>query len=105
MNENCNDCAWIQNLKEDVTSLKNDIKDIYERLGEVEMFKASGGEQIKMIFKILNEIKDSIGDISKVMLQMREEPGKQAQSIKIAIISSVCSGIIGVMLGLIFKFK
>lgn len=105
MGENCNDCAWVQNLKEDVTRLKNDIKDIYERLGDVEKFKASGGEQIKMIFKILNEIKDSIGDISKAMQQMREEPGKQAQSIKTAVISSVCTGIIGVILGLIFNLK
>lgn len=56
MSENCKDCVQVENIKAD-------IKDIFERLREVEKFSSSGGEQIKMIFKMLNEIKGSIDKI------------------------------------------
>lgn len=103
MSESCKDCPYVQNLDKDVTRLKNDVKDIYERLGEVEKFSASGSEQIKMIFKILSEIKDSIKDIGNKLEKIEDRPGEDLNKIKLAIITSICSGIIGVILGIIFK--
>ncbi|MDP4144479.1 MAG: hypothetical protein Q8936_08365 [Bacillota bacterium] len=105
MGENCKDCIQVSNLKEDLSRLKDDVKDIYERLGEVEKFSASGGEQIKMIFVILNEIKNSIKDINSKLEKIEEKPGEDYSKVKIAIITSICSGIVGVMLGFIFKIK
>lgn len=103
MSENCKDCVQVQNLKSDIERLRDDVKDIYERLSQVEKFSASGGEQIKMIFKILNEIKDSIKDIGSKLGRIEEKPAEDFSKIKLAIMTSVCSGIIGIILGLIFK--
>ncbi|UZW13181.1 hypothetical protein OSC52_15190 [Clostridium pasteurianum] len=102
MNENCKDCPYIQNLKEDIHSLKADIKDLDERVIVVEKFSASGGEQIKMIFKILNEIKDSIKDIGSKLEKIEEKPGEDYSKIKLALITSICTGIVGIILGIIF---
>lgn len=103
MNEECKDCVYIQNLKEDVKSLKSEVKDLDERLIVVEKFSVSGGEQIKMIFKILNEIKDSIKDISSKLEKIGNKPSEDYSKIKIAVITSICSGVIGALLGLIFS--
>ncbi|MDP4146596.1 MAG: hypothetical protein Q8936_19325 [Bacillota bacterium] len=105
MGENCKDCIQVINMKEDVTRIKDDIKDIYERLGEVEKFSASGGEQIKMIFVILNEIKNSIKDVSSKLEKIEEKPAEDFSKVKIAVMTSICSGIIGTLLGFIFTKK
>lgn len=104
-NENCKDCPYVQNLKDDIKSLKVEIKDLDERVIVVEKFSASGGEQIKMIFKILSEIKSSVKDISTKLGNIEKQPGEEYSKIKIAIISSICTGIIGVILGIIFTKK
>lgn len=118
MGENCKDCVQVENIKAD-------IKDIYERLREVEKFSFSGGEQIKMIFKMLNEIKgslDKIGDklenidknsvntakveeLEKQIEEIKLRPSEDYSKIKTAIVTSICTGIIGVILGLIFSKK
>lgn len=105
MNEECKNCVYIQNLKEDVNSLKSEIKNLDERLIVVEKFSASGGEQIKMIFKILNEIKDSIKDIGSKLEKIGNKPSEDYSKIKLAVITSICSGIVGTLLGLIFTKK
>lgn len=105
MNENCKDCPYIQNIKEDIHSLKTDIKDLDERVIVVEKFSASGGEQIKMIFKILSEIKDSIKDIGSKLEKIEEKPGKDFSAIKLTVITSICSGVIGAIVGFIFSKK
>lgn len=118
MGENCKDCVQVENIKAD-------IKDIYERLREVEKFSSSGGEQIKMIFKMLNEIKgsiDKIGDklenidknavnatkvetIEKKIEEIKFRPAEDYSKIKMAIITSICTGIIGTILGFVFSRK
>lgn len=103
MDYNCQDCVYIQNLKEDVNSLKSEIKNLDERLIVVERFSASGGEQIKMIFKILNEIKDSIKDIGSKLQKIGDRPTEDYSKVKVAVITSVCSGIVGAILGIIFS--
>lgn len=103
MNDNCKECPYIQSLKNDVSSLKSDIKDFDERLLVVEKFSASGGEQIKMIFKILNEIKDSIRDVNTKLETIEKQPGEDYSKIKLTIITSICSGMVGAVLGFIFS--
>lgn len=116
MGENCKDCVQVENIKAD-------IKDIYERLREVEKFSLSGGEQIKMIFKMLNEIKgslDKIGDklenidknavntakveeIERRIEEIKCKPAEDYSKIKTAIITSICTGVIGTILGFVFS--
>ncbi|WP_238886389.1 hypothetical protein [Clostridium sp. YIM B02551] len=109
MNENCKNCMQVENLKNDVDRLRNDVKDIYERLREVESFSASGGEQIKMIFKILEEIKDSIKDIGSKIGENEKKPGEEYSKVKMiiitAIISTLTSGIGGAILASILIKK
>lgn len=105
MNENCKDCPYVQNLKDDVDALKKDMKDFDERIIVVEKFSASGGEQIKMIFKILNEIKDSIKDIGNKLEKIENKPAQDFSKIKLAIITSICSATVGAVLGFIFTRK
>jgi uncharacterized coiled-coil DUF342 family protein len=122
LDENCKDCPYVQNLKDDIKSLKTEVKDLDERVIVVEKFSASGGEQIKMIFKMLNEIKcsiDKIGnkledinknavnstkvaDLEKKIEEIKYKPAEDYSKIKVAIVTSVCTGIIGVILGIIF---
>lgn len=105
MNENCKDCAYIQAIKDEIKNVKEDIKNIDDRLGEVEKFSASSGEQIKMIFKILSEIKDSIKDIGSKLGVLENRPGETLGKIAIAVITSACTGVIGYTLGQIFSKK
>lgn len=110
MSENCKDCVQVQNLKDDMKRLsddferlRNDIKDIYDRLSVVEKFSASGGEQIKMIFKILSEIKDSIKDISTTLSILREKPAGNAEKLKWIITTALVSSLAGAVVGFIIK--
>lgn len=105
MDDKCKDCAYVQNLRDDVTTLKADIKSLDGRLLVVEKFSASGGEQIKMIFKILNEIKDSIKDIGNKLEKIEEKPANDFSKIKMTIITSICSATVGAILGFVFTKK
>lgn len=93
----------IENLQKEIIELKESKKDIEQRLGKLEKTSAVSSEQIKMIFNILSEIKDSIGDISKKLDKIEQEPSQEAKKYKTAAITSIITGIIGVILGLIFK--
>lgn len=101
MNENCKDCPYIQNVREELQTVKADIKDMDERLVIVEKFSASGGEQIKMIFKILNEIKDSIKDIGNKIENIEQKPVHNAEKIKYIILTAFISSGIGAVFGLL----
>jgi predicted nuclease with TOPRIM domain len=126
MNDICNDCKpaiQLEALSRDMESLKNEITDVQERLREVEKFSSSGGEQIKMIFKMLNEIKGSIDKISdnlvdmnknvvnnakvkeleKAIEEIKYKPIKDYSKIKIAIITAICSTTAGTVIGIIIN--
>lgn len=56
-----------------------------------------------MIYKILNEIKDSIASIAKKLDAIEQEPRKEASQIKVSVIASFLSAIAGAAAALIFK--
>ncbi|MBN3352655.1 hypothetical protein CF087_18865 [Clostridium botulinum] len=93
----------IENLQKEITELKECKKEFEQRLVKLERSSAVSSEQIKMIFNILNEIKDSIGDIANKLDRIEQEPRQEAKKYKTAALTSVITGIIGVILGLIFK--
>lgn len=126
MNEICKDCKpaiQLEALSKDFEGLKNEFTDVQERLREVERFSSSGGEQIKMIFKMLNEIKGSIDKISdnladmnknavnnvkvteleKAIEELKYKPINEYSKIKLAVITALCSASVGAIMGFIIK--
>lgn len=93
----------IETLQKEISELKEYRKNIDQRLIKLERKSDVSSEQIKMIFNILNEIKDSIGDIANKLDRIEQEPSQEAKKYKTAAITSIITGIIGVILGLIFK--
>lgn len=93
----------IETLQKEISELKEYRKNIDQRLVKLERKSDVSSEQIKMIFNILNEIKDSIGDIANKLDRIEQEPSQEVKKYKTAAITSIITGIIGVILGLIFK--
>lgn len=93
----------IETLQKEISELKEYRKNIDQRLIKLERKSDVSSEQIKMIFNILNEIKDSIGDIANKLDRIEQEPSQEVKKYKTAAITSIITGIIGVILGLIFK--
>ncbi|MBV4423662.1 hypothetical protein [Clostridium tyrobutyricum] len=103
MNENCRECPYIQNLEDRVGKLEGAMEGVEKDVSEIKVNLASNKEQVKTIFEKLKEIKDSILKLSTDIKNIQLEPANNAEKIKITIITSACSGIIGIILGLIFS--
>lgn len=93
---------YLKALEKRVESLENSKNDFETRITGLERRSDVSNEQIKMIFNILNEIKGSIVSIANKLDKIEEEPSKQAQQFKMAMLTSAGTGIIGIILGLIF---
>lgn len=93
----------IENLQRQLAELKENEKDFEKRLTLLERNTAVSEEQIKMIYKILNEIKDSIGNISNKLDTLEQEPGKEAKQIKVSVIASFLSAVAGAVAVLLLK--
>lgn len=102
MSDQCKDCIYIENLNREVSELKLRVTELEGKVSGIEKNVAVSQEQMKMVFNILNEIKDSIKDIGKKLEKLEDKPAEAAEKIKIAVITSVCTGIIGIALGYIF---
>lgn len=63
MENSCKDCLYVIDLRKDVDGLKDDIKDVDERVGKIEIDAAEKKEQMKTLFNTLAEIKVDVKDI------------------------------------------
>lgn len=93
----------IENLERQALEMKENEKDFEKRLILLEKNTAVSEEQIKMIYKILNEIKESIASIAKKFDVIEQEPVKEASQIKVSVIASFFSAIAGAVAGLLLK--
>lgn len=93
----------IENLEKQVQEMRETEKEFEKRLTLLERNTAVSEEQIKMIYKILNEIKDSIASIAKKLDVIEQEPGKEASQIKVSVIASFFSAIAGAIAALLLK--
>lgn len=79
MDERCIDCKpalMCENLNKEVESLKVENAELKVRIGKVETAQAVNEEQTKMVFKILNEIKQSIDKIANKIDEIESRPSK-----------------------------
>ncbi|KZL88727.1 hypothetical protein [Clostridium magnum] len=93
----------IENLEKQVQEMRETEKEFEKRLTLLERNTAVSEEQIKMIYKILNEIKDSIASIAKKLDAIEQEPAKEASQIKVSVIVSFLSALAATAVTLIFK--
>lgn len=94
---------YVKALEKRIEGLEVAKSDFQARITGLERRSDVSSEQIKMIFNILNEIKASISAIANKLDKLEEEPSKQAQKFKMAMITAIGTGIIGVIIGLIFN--
>ena len=79
MDERCLDCKpalMCENLTKEVETLKTENAELKDRIGKVETAQAVNEEQTKMVFKILNEIKQSIDKIANKIDEIESRPSK-----------------------------
>lgn len=94
MNENCNDCRpamQCANNERDIAEIKRDLADLAVRLAKLETSTAVNEEQTKMVFKILNEIKDSIALISSKIDVLEKKPGDRWENLIKTVITVVAT--------------
>lgn len=89
MDEICKDVNNIENLTKNIDEIKNKSNDIDKRLLNVEKDTAVKEEQIKMLFTILGEIKDSIKKIDNKIDEIESNPRKLLYSIAGGIIVAI----------------
>lgn len=97
MSDNCVDCLQaklIEKLDAKVTKLEEKCQTTQDKLVEIEKSTAVNEEQTKMVFKILNEIKDSIKLIANKIDLLEGKPGANwNELIKTIIVVAVTAAV------------
>lgn len=83
MDDNCKDCVYVLNIKQDVTELKVDIKEVDRRVGDMEAGAEGRKEQMKNMVSSINEIK---GDVKEIKNSKSKFLSGIASGVAIAII-------------------
>ena len=79
MNENCSDCIqskMLEKVDERVLRLEEKCQAMQNKLAEIETSSVLNEDRIKSLFKMLNEIKDSIKVISNKIDSLEDKPGQ-----------------------------
>lgn len=80
-------CAKIVDLEEKIDELTG-------RVTEIEKNHAVSKQEIKMIFNILNEIKDSIKVIAAEIKEMKERPGRKWDEVSGAVVMVAVTSVV-----------
>lgn len=83
-----------------IANLEAKIEKLEDEVSELHKNTAVSKQEIKMIFNILNEIKDSIKDIAKELGSIKEKPARKWEdTIKTIITVIVTSVVTAIMAG------
>lgn len=86
----------ISNIEDRISKLEDEVSELHKNT-------AVSKQEIKMIFNILNEIKDSIKDIAKELGTIKEKPARRWEDTIKTIITVVVTAIVtAVMAGKLF---
>lgn len=94
MNDRCKNCLQINNLEKRLAGVEDGLKALNSRIAEVELVNAVSEEQIKMVFKILNEIKDSIRQIVEKMDVIEAKPAKSWDDMVRTIVAVLVTAVV-----------
>jgi len=89
MGDNCSDCLQaklIQKLDDRIIKIEEKCQSVQDKISELEKDTAVNEEQTKMVFKILNEIKDSIKLIADKIDFLENRPGENWNELIKAIV-------------------
>lgn len=79
MSENCSNCVqakMLEKVEERVTKLEEKYQIMQDELAEIKMNSAVNEDRTKSLFKMLNEIKDSIKIIANKIDLLESKPGQ-----------------------------
>jgi uncharacterized coiled-coil DUF342 family protein len=82
--------------------VEKDVEKITDEIVALQNSSSRSDEQIKMVFKILNEIKDSINGISKELKDLSLKPAKKWDDLIGTLLATGLGAIIGVAISKIF---
>lgn len=94
MSDSCNNCrqaALIDTLKDDFNKLKDELEDVKKDLTALSVAQGKTEEQTKMVFKILNEIKDSIQLIANKIEDIEKKPGQNWENLIKTVITVIAT--------------
>lgn len=77
-----------------LAAIEAKIEKLEDDISELHKNTAVSKQEIKMIFNILNEIKDSIKDIAKDLGNLKEKPAKRWDDATKTVLTVVITGII-----------
>jgi len=93
-NDRCKDCTQINNLEKRLMGLEQGFNDLRDRVAEVERGNAVSEEQIRMIFKIMNEIKDSLRQIASKLEIIELRPAKHWEDLIKTIVTVLVTAVV-----------
>lgn len=79
MSENCSDCIqakMLEKVDERVTKLEEKYQVMQDEIAEIKTSSALNEDRTKSLFKMLNEIKDSIKIIANKLDSIENKPGQ-----------------------------
>lgn len=91
----CKDCEYVANLRRDLDKITLVIDTCIERIGKLERKTDVEHERTDMLFKILGEIKESIGAIAQKLDALERNPADEYRTIKVAIVTGTIMAFIG----------
>jgi hypothetical protein len=94
------ECCQSKESERRLNNIDETLKDYGARLGEVETRTVIYNEQIKVIFNMLQDIKQSLKELQKTVDEVEKRPADLSSRIFIGVMTSVITALI--MLGLRF---
>lgn len=94
------ECCQSKESERRLNNIDETLKDYGARLGEVETRTVVYNEQIKVIFNMLQDIKQSLKELQKTVDEVEKRPADLSSKIFIGVMTSVITALI--MLGLRF---
>jgi gas vesicle protein len=107
--ENCKDCPYIKTITENVKQMQGTVSDHGERINQLERKVDVDHERTNQLYKILDEIKNTIAGISekldtgigamaKELQDIRLAPAKKYDALIMAAATTTIGGLIGFVL-------
>lgn len=94
MEDRCKDCIYVSAIDKRLDALESKINGVEARLISVEKTTAVSEEQVKMIFNIMNEIKDDIKRIASKIDEIEKQPGKKWEEVTKTIVTVLTTAIV-----------